>query len=349
MSHGPVMLDLAGFGVTEEERHRLQHPAAGGVILFSRNYQSPEQLKALTEEIHALRQPKLLIAVDQEGGRVQRFRDGFTRLPPAAWYGRRFDEAPERGRAAAHALGWLMASELRACGVDFSFAPVMDLANPISSVIGDRGFHARPEVVTDLVGHWMAGAREAGMVSVGKHFPGHGNVAADSHLELPVDRRRFEDLLMEDLIPFERLIGHGLEAVMPAHVIYEKVDPLPAGFSPFCLQKVLRQRLEFQGVIFSDDLSMSAAAFAGGYRERARTALEAGCDMALVCNNPEAARQVLDELRDYRNPASQSRLVRMHGRKSLAAGKLHLDPRWRKATLLAAEFEMENATLALDL
>ncbi|MBU0500043.1 MAG: beta-N-acetylhexosaminidase [Gammaproteobacteria bacterium] len=349
MSHGPVMLDLAGFGVTDEERHMLRHPAAGGVILFSRNYQSSEQLRTLTEEIHSLRTPSLLIAVDQEGGRVQRFRDGFTRLPPAAWYGRRFDRHPEQGRAAAHTLGWLMAAELRACGVDFSFAPVLDLANPISNVIGDRGFHVRPDVVTDLVRHWMAGAREGGMASVGKHFPGHGSVAADSHLELPVDNRRFEDLLMEDLIPFERLIGQGLEAVMPAHVIYEKIDPLPAGFSTFWLQKVLRQRFDFQGVIFSDDLSMSAAAFAGGYPERARAALNAGCDMVLVCNNQEAARQVLVELRDYQNPAAQSRLVRMHGRKSLIAQKLHLDPRWRKATMLAAEFEMENATLALDL
>lgn len=327
----------------------LAHPAAGGVILFSRNFESPQQLSALTAEIHALRTPRLLIAVDQEGGRVQRFRSGFTRLPPASWYGRRFDETPERGRAAAHTLGWLMAAELRACGVDFSFAPVMDLAHPISNVIGDRGFHTRPEVVSDLVSHWMAGAREGGMASVGKHFPGHGSVAADSHLELPVDSRRFEDLLMGDLIPFERMIGHGLEAVMPAHVIYEKVDPLPAGFSPFWLQKVLRERLDFQGVIFSDDLSMSAAAFAGGYRERARAALKAGCDMVLVCNNPDAAREVLEELRDYQNPASQSRLVRMHGRKALAPHKLALDPRWHKATLLAAEYEMENATLALGL
>lgn len=349
MSHGPVMFDLAGTGISKEERELLRHPAAGGIILFSRNYESPEQLLALTEEIHALRRPGLLVAVDQEGGRVQRFREGFTRLPPAVWYGNRYEEQPKKAREATHLLGWLMAAELRACGVDFSFAPVMDLANPISCVIGDRGFHSRPDVVSDLAGHWINGVREGGMSSVGKHFPGHGCVAEDSHYDLPVDTRRFEDLLMADLIPFERLIDHGLEAIMPAHVIYRQIDPLPAGFSPFWLQQVLRERFSFQGVIFSDDLNMAAAQAGGDYRKRARAALEAGCDMVLVCNNREAAVEVLDELKDYRNLASQARLVRMHGRKGKSLNKLHMDLRWRKAVQLAADAELQHASLALDL
>lgn len=349
MSHGPVMLDLEGVTLTEDERELLRHPAAGGIILFSRNYESPEQLRALTHEVHELRRPRLLIAVDQEGGRVQRFREGFTRLPPAVWYGNLFEDQPKRAREAAHLLGWLMASELRACGVDFSFAPVMDLANPISNVIGDRGFHSKPDVVSDLAGHWMSGVREGGMPNVGKHFPGHGSVAEDSHYALPIDTRRFEDLLMEDLIPFERLIGNGMEAVMPAHVIYKEIDPNPAGFSSFWLQQILRQRLSFEGVIFSDDLNMAAAGAGGDYRERARAALEAGCDMALVCNNREAAIEVLDELKDYRNLSSQARLVRMHGRKETTLNKLHMDARWRKAVDLAADAELQHASLTLDL
>ena len=308
-----------------------------------------EQLQALTEQIHDLRKPHLLIAVDQEGGRVQRFREGFTRLPPAAWYGKRYDINPNLGRDAAQQLGWLMAAELRSCGVDFSFAPVVDLANPVSRVIGDRGFHNRPDIITDLSVHWMKGVREGGMPCVGKHFPGHGSIEEDSHFELPVDHRRFEDLLMEDLIPFERLIDHSLEAIMPAHVIYDKVDALPAGFSTFWLQKVLRERFSFQGVIFSDDLSMAAAETAGCYSERAHAALNAGCDMALVCNNRDAAHEVLDSLRDYRNLASQARIVRMHGRKAIKPGKLRYDQRWRKAVKLAADAELAESTLSLDL
>lgn len=337
MSHGPLMLDLCGTSMSPQEREMLLHPATGGVILFARNYESPAQLRELTQAIHALRRPKLLIAVDQEGGRVQRFREGFARLPPLAWFGERHAQNPEQARAAARQLGWLMASELRASGVDFSFAPVLDLGDTPSRVIGDRGFHGNPEVVAELATQWVWGAREAGMASVGKHFPGHGSVLEDSHHEVPRDQRRFEDLLMSDLISFERLIAQGLEAMMPAHVIYEQIDAKPAGFSNFWLQQVLRQRLNFQGVIFSDDLSMAAAAEGGSYPERARAALAAGCDMVLVCNNPEAAGQVLQELRDYSNPVSQARLICMHGRKEVQFKGLRNDPRWRKAIALAAE------------
>ena len=264
MSLGPVMLDLAGFALTAEERDLLRHPAVGGVILFSRNFLEPEQIAALTAEIHALRDPHLLIAVDQEGGRVQRFRDGFTQLPPAARFGELARRNPHHARQAAEAVGWLMAAELRAVGVDFSFAPVLDLDRGVSGVIGDRAFADNINAVADLAGAWSEGARSAGMAQVGKHFPGHGGVAADSHAELPIDRRRFEDIQMDDLVPFERLIRRGLEAIMPAHVLYSHIDPRPAGFSPFWLKEVLRGQLAFQGVIFSDDLNMAAAAAGGG-------------------------------------------------------------------------------------
>ncbi|QFY91204.1 beta-N-acetylhexosaminidase [Magnetovirga frankeli] len=349
MSHGPVMFDLTGLSLTDEERQMLQHPATGGVILFSRNYASPEQLIELTGQIHQARRPRLLIAVDQEGGRVQRFQAGFTRLPPAAYLGQAHDIHPQQARDWAEHLGWLMAAELRACGVDFSFAPVLDLGKPESRVIADRGLHLRPDVVSDLAMHWMHGVREAGMANVGKHFPGHGSLVEDSHLELPVDGRSLEDLLMEDLIPFERAIANNLEAIMPAHVIYRRVDPQPAGFSRFWLQDILRQRFGFQGVIFSDDLNMAAAAEAGDYRQRARVAVEAGCDMVLICNNRPAALQVLDEMRDYANPIAQTRILRMHGRKEITLKKLHLDPRWRKAVQIADDALLANANPQLDL
>ncbi len=343
------MFDLEGLTLTSEERDLLQHPAAGGIILFSRNYASPQQLQELTQEIHEARSPKLLIAVDQEGGRVQRFREGFTRLPPAGWYGQLYDKYQEKARHAAQELGWLMAVELRACGLDFSFAPVIDLGIPQSRVIADRGFHAKPDVVSDLAFHWMKGVREGGMPAVGKHFPGHGSVVEDSHLEIPVDKRRFADLLMADLIPFERLIGHALEAIMPAHVIYEQMDSKAAGFSSFWLQEILRQRFGFEGVIFSDDLNMAAADTGGDYRERAQAAIDAGCDLVLVCNNRPAASQVLSALRDHTNPASQTRILRMHGRKTSSFDRLHNDSRWRKAVRLAADAFMENADPELEL
>jgi beta-N-acetylhexosaminidase len=224
-----------------------------------------------------------------------------------------------------------MAAELLCCGVDFSFAPVLDLGAGISQVIGDRAFASHPETVAKLAHAWMQGVHGAGMAAVGKHFPGHGGVAADSHHALPVDSRRFEDLEMEDLRPFERMIHYGMEAIMPAHVIYERVDRQPAGFSSIWLQEVLRRRLGFQGVIFSDDLSMTAAAEAGGYAQRAKAALAAGCDMVLVCNHRSGAVKVLDALADYNDPAAHVRLIRMHGRGQLTRQRLHLDPRWSQA------------------
>jgi beta-N-acetylhexosaminidase len=349
MSHGPLMLDLTGTELSPEEREILLHPAVGGIILFSRNYASPEQVTRLVQEVHDLREPSLLVAVDQEGGRVQRFRDGFTRIPPAAWIGRIHDDrGAKEAKAVAHDLGWLMATELRSVGVDFSFAPVLDLGRGISRVIGDRAYHVAPDVVTLLAQAWMSGVHEAGMAAVGKHFPGHGGVEEDSHYQLPIDERRIEDLLMEDLVPFQRMIDRGLEAIMPAHVIYSRIAPQLAGFSRYWLQEILRHRLNFQGVIFSDDLTMTAAVEAGSYADRAQAALEAGCDMILVCNNQAGAIEVLDILKDRVDPASQMRLLRMHGRKPVTRQEMHLDPRWCAAVETVSSYQ-EMHPLALDL
>lgn len=348
MPHGPVMIDLPGAELTDTDRELLMHPSTGGVILFARNFSSPDQIWRLIGDIHELRSPHLLIAVDQEGGRVQRFRDGFTRLPAAARLYQAYPQDLAAARAAAHEMGWLMAAELRAVGVDFSFAPVLDLDYGVSSVIGDRAFAGQPGIVAQLGGAWMLGAREAGMVSVGKHFPGHGAVVADSHVDLPIDDRSFESMQGRDLQPFARLIGNGLEAIMPAHVIYASCDRKPAGFSTFWLQDVLRGQLGFQGAIFSDDLSMAAAENAGCYAERAKAALAAGCDMVLVCNDPAGAAEVLEALEGYEDPVGRSRMARLHGRPSRNLPRLHEDVRWRRAVKLAAEFE-EAATLQLDL
>jgi beta-N-acetylhexosaminidase len=327
---GPLMLDLEGPKLTPEEAELLRHPLVGGVILFARNYESPEQVARLTGEIHEVRQPPLLVAVDQEGGRVQRFRDGFTQLPPAHLIGRQHDLDAVGARAAAATLGWLMAVELRAVGVDFSFAPVLDLDWGVSEVIGDRAFHRSPEVVASLAGQYMRGMAHAGMGATGKHFPGHGAVTADSHKALPEDRRPYVDI-SEDIRPYESLIPQGLNAVMASHVAYRKVDPLPASFSRWWLTDELRGRLGFRGAIFSDDLVMVAAESIGDIESRARAALEAGCDMVIVCNDREAAIRVVDELSGYAEPASQVRLARLHGRKPLDRQALLASADWDSA------------------
>ena len=307
------MLDLRGVELQADEQEMLLHPLVGGVILFARNYRDPETLISLTSRIHELRSPPLLIAVDHEGGRVQRFHQGFTRLPPGRCFGDLYAQDSGRALALVEDTGWLLAGELLAAGVDISFTPVLDLDTGVSSFLGDRTYHHSPDVVASLGQHLMKGMRSAGMTAVGKHFPGHGNVKGDSHHEIPVDERDYGAILMADLVPFERLIDAGLAAVMPAHVIYSRVDDKPAGFSRVWLKQVLRGRLNFQGVIFSDDISMAGAEFAGSYPERAYSALDAGCDMVLVCNNQAAARTLLDELQISPDPASQLRLMRMHG------------------------------------
>lgn len=331
MSLGPVMIDVQGTTLTPQEREMLQHPLVGGVILFTRNYETPEQIIELVAQIHQQRSPHLLVAVDHEGGRVQRFRVGFTQLPPTAELGALYDKNPKAGRKMATTCGWLMAVELRAIGVDFSFAPVLDLQNKISNVIGDRAFHSDPELVAELAQFYQHGMQEAGMATTGKHFPGHGSVAGDSHVGFPTDERRYEDIFAADLVPFERMIRNGLAAVMPAHVIYSAIDPNPAGFSKFWLQEVLRERLGFNGVIFSDDLSMEAASVAGDVVARANVALQVGCDMVLVCNDPGSAAKVLDNLDAQNDPVAHIRLARMHGRHEINRDKLLKDKKWQSA------------------
>lgn len=348
MSLGPLMIDVAAPALSAEDRELLRHPRVGGVILFTRNYVDPAQATALIADIHALREPQLLVAVDHEGGRVQRFRNGLTNLPAAGSFGETWAQEPRRARQLAETAGWLMAVELRALGVDFSFAPVLDLNFGVSTIIGDRAFHRRPDVVADLAQAYMRGMQHAGMAATGKHFPGHGAVRADSHLELPVDTRRFEDILVEDLVPFERMIGNGLAAVMPAHVVYPQVDPQPAGFSPFWIQEVLRKRLGFQGVVFSDDLHMAAADVAGDYVARARTALQAGCDMALICNDRAGAVQAIDGLGSYDDPVAHMRLARMHGRQPITREALLSDPAWHEAVKNLRDLEEGTPWLALD-
>ncbi len=292
---GPAVIDVVGTGLTDGDRARLRHPAVGGAILFARNYESPPQLLDLVSEIRAVR-PDILLCVDHEGGRVQRFRTGFSALPPMRRLGEIWDHDRGAGCAAARAAGLVIAAELAAHGLDFSFAPVLDLDYGRSGVIGDRAFHADPVAVGELAAAFIGGLREGGMGAVGKHFPGHGYAAADSHVDVPRDERPLQQILARDLEPYRRAISAGLAAVMPAHVIYIQVDTEPAGYSRFWLQEILRKRLGFAGMIFSDDLSMEGAGTAGGIPERARAALAAGCDMVLLCNDPEGQEELLDAL-----------------------------------------------------
>jgi beta-N-acetylhexosaminidase len=290
------VIDVVGPELTDEDRERLRHPAAGAVILFSRNYQSPEQLRVLVEDIERLRDPALVVCVDHEGGRVQRFREGFTAIPPMRELGRLWDRDKEAATEAARGAAYIIGAELGAHGVDFSFAPVLDLDYGSSSVIGDRALHFDPNAVGALAAAIVQGFADAGMPAVGKHFPGHGFAAADSHVDVPRDERAFAEIFKKDIAPYRAAIEAGMAAVMPAHVIYTHCDPEPAGYSRYWLQEVLRGRLGFDGLIFSDDLSMAGASTVGGPPERARAALAAGCDMVLLCNDPEGQNQLLESL-----------------------------------------------------
>jgi beta-N-acetylhexosaminidase len=336
MSLGPLMVDLQALEVSDEEREIMRHPLVGGVILFARNYANTEQLTQLVRDIHAARTPRLIVAVDQEGGKVQRFRSGFSLLPPLRRIGHEFDLEPRQGLVLARALGWLMAAELRAHGVDISFAPCVDLDYGVG-IIGDRAFHADADGVGQLAVSYMHGMRDAGMAATAKHFPGHGAVAADSHLTLPVDRRPLIDLGPE-LTPYRRLIANGLPAVMVAHVLFPAVDSAPASLSGHWIRDVLRGELTFQGVVFADDLSMGGAAAAyGDVVTRARQALSAGCDMLPVCNNRASVIELLERLNVEVQPASSLRLVRMHGRAE-PPGRTLLEtlPQWQAARELLA-------------
>jgi beta-N-acetylhexosaminidase len=312
MTLGCLMVDVPGRSLLPEDRDVLEHPLVGGVILFTRNFADVGQLAALVAEIHAIRTPRLLVAVDHEGGRVQRFRSDFTLLPPMHRIGREYDMDAARGRELARQAGWLIGSELRAIGIDLAFAPVVDLALGVNEAIGDRAFHADAAAVALLAGALMAGMRDAGMSATAKHFPGHGAVVADSHVSLPVDRREFVDLDAE-LTPYRRLIANGLASVMMAHVVFPAVDSLPASLSKRWVGGVLRGELGFQGAVLTDDLSMAGIAGIGGIRARAELALAAGCDMLLVCNSRPSVLELLAALDPAPRPASALRIARLHG------------------------------------
>ncbi len=321
---GPVMIDIEGLTLTSLEQEKINHPNTGAVILFSRNYNSPEQITQLIRHIRQARKGDILIAVDQEGGRVQRFQTAFSRLPPAATYA----QHPELAETA----GWLMAAELLAIGVDFSFAPVLDIDCGISNIIGDRSFSQNPSLATSLASQFSQGMRSAGMAATGKHFPGHGAVALDSHVALPVDNRDLQTILNKDLQPFKHLIAEGLEAIMPAHVLYPQIDSLPAGFSTRWIKEILRDTLNFDGTVFSDDLSMEGAVSMGSFCHRAELALHAGCDMVLVCNNPVAAEQVLTHLPITQNSKREQRLKAMQGKPRFTREQLIKSRQWQQAS-----------------
>jgi beta-N-acetylhexosaminidase len=348
MGLGPVMLDVLGTELTPDDVARLSHPLVGGVILFRRNFESVTQLTELTAAIRALRPVPLLIAVDHEGGRVQRFQEGFTRIPAMRELGKIWDRHPQQARHLAHQAGFVLAAELRGCDVDFSFTPVLDVDHGQSSVIGDRAFHSDPQAVAELAHHLLLGLKQGGMHTVGKHFPGHGFVAADSHLAIPVDERRFVDIELCDLVPFRQMIAFGLTAVMPAHVIYPAVDSRPAGFSPVWLKDILRGKMGFEGCIFSDDLSMEGATVAGGIVQRASAALNAGCDMVLVCNKPDSADELLAGLHWEMPVTSRARLIQMRGGPHpVAMAKLHEDVQFLKALQEVAGIGISSPELPL--
>ena len=330
---GPVIADVEGLRLNEMDRKRLVHPQLGGVILFARHYESVTQLCALTAEIRALRGNDFIIAVDHEGGRVQRFRDGFSAIPPMRALGTLWDRDEDAALKAARDCGYVLASELRACGVNLSFTPVLDLDYGASGVIGDRAFHRNPHIVAALAAALQRGLAEGGLASCGKHFPGHGYIRADSHHEVPIDERDFAAIEADDMLPYKQLIAAGLSSVMPAHVIYPKVDALPAGFSRKWIRDILRGGYRFEGVVFSDDLSMEGASVAGGYDARGVAALDAGCDMVLVCNDPSNADVVLAGLASRGTaPVAAARLA--HLRKAAPAAsraQLAALPRYQAA------------------
>lgn len=343
MTLGPLMLDLEGLTLTTEETELIQNSWVGGVIFFARNFEHREQIMGLVAEIRAIR-PELLLCVDQEGGRVQRFKEGFTRIPPMQVLGDQMcesvaktaeHEGADNAEAFLQDVGWLMASELLACGIDFSFAPVLDVDRAQCEVIANRSFSDDPEAVIFSARAFIKGMHEAGMATTGKHFPGHGGVRADSHLETPYDDRSLETLQGRDLLPFVHLANE-LDAMMPAHIVFPSIDEDAVGFSRYWLQEILRGELQFEGVIFSDDLSMKGADVAGSYADKARCALLAGCDMVLVCNNRQGALEVLNYLKNSGVEPS-SRLSTMSARQSWNWETLVSTERWlaTSAVLLA--------------
>ncbi len=325
------MLDIEWRQLTPADRALLCEPAVGGVILFSRNYASPTQLAELVAAIRALRSPPILVAADHEGGRVQRFREGFSAIPPMRRLGRQYDGDAAAAVSLAKSAGWLIAAELRAMDIDLSFTPCVDLDWGVSEIIGNRAFHRDADVVAELASGYCNGLRSAGMAAVAKHFPGHGAVVADSHDQLPVDRRDYGDLL-DDMRPYEKLIAQRqLAGVMIAHIVYAETDPLPASFSAYWIQEQLRSRLGYDGAVLCDDLSMQATKSMGSMPKRATLALEAGCDMVLICNDRSAASATVAALRDYSNPLSLVRLARLHGTGHVLRETLLASEEWQVA------------------
>jgi len=336
MTLGPLIVDVEGITLSDEDREVLRHPAVGGVILFARNCPDADTVAALAAEIHAVRESRLLVTIDQEGGRVQRLKEGVTRLPAPTRMGALWNTDPKAARAMVHEAGWLMAAELLALGVDLSYAPVADLGGT-SRVIGDRAFHTRPQAVEAMALAYVYGMREAGMRGVAKHFPGHGGVAEDSHVESPVDRRDYADLQMADLRPFEWLINNGLAAVMMSHVVYPAVAREPASLSRRWVHDILRGQMGFQGAIIADDLSMHGAAGVGDTLTRVRMALAAGCDYAPVCNDRTAVLAVLEASASLPNePASGLRRSRLMPERRPDRAELRRDPRIEAARALLA-------------
>jgi beta-N-acetylhexosaminidase len=346
MSLGPLMISLEGTSVQARERAWLASPLLGGVILFTRNFASRAQLQDLVADIHAIRSPPLLVAVDQEGGRVQRLQEPFTRLPAARSLGHLYDRDPAAAEGAVETLAWLMAAELRAVDIDLGFAPVVDLNRGLAEVIGDRAWHADPRAVTLLARRFLSGAAAAGMAATAKHFPTHAGARADSHTQLAVDRRDYEALL-DDLAPYRALIGAGLPSVMVGHVSFPALDPAPASLSDWWIRKQLRGELGFAGAVISDDMSMAGAGAGGTLAERVSKSLEAGCDMVLVCNAPEQIPALLDALRGYVDPSAELRLMRLRGRNRRGWDELTASPQWLEARELAASL-LTRPTLELE-
>ncbi|HUS25097.1 MAG TPA: beta-N-acetylhexosaminidase [Candidatus Binatia bacterium] len=312
---GPLMVDVAGTTLTGEDRQVLLHPLVGGVILFARNYSDPAQVKALCRELRALKKPKLLLAVDHEGGRVQRFRVGFSRVPAMGTLGALYREDRRKALAEARRWGKTIGRELAECRIDLCFAPVLDRDTGRSQVIGDRAFSTDHDAIVALARAFTKGLRAAGLAATGKHFPGHGAVTADSHTELPVDRRTWDEIERTDFVPFQALIGDGIPSLMLAHVRYSAVDETPASLSRIWIEEMLRRRLGYDGAVFCDDLSMGGAAVAGDIVSRARLALDAGCDMLLVCNDRAAVLRLLTELDPGTRPEASRRLQRLFRKK----------------------------------
>lgn len=331
MTAGPLMVDIAGLELTAEERERLLHPSVSGVILFTRNFESVEQLARLVSTLRAVKSPRLLIAVDQEGGRVQRFRSGFFSLPALQSIGQLYASSPEQALLSARDHGYLMASEILSVGIDISFAPVLDLDFGLSEVIGERAFSSNPDVIVQLAFEYIEGMHEAGMQATGKHYPGHGSVKADSHVALPVDARDKSQIFEIDMLPFRQLIKRNLDAVMVSHVIYPAIDSLPAGFSRIWVNDILKQELQFKGMVFSDDITMQAAATIGSHTERAKRAIDAGCHCVITCNDSAGRDEIIDNLQVSPSAEIQNHIDRMYGSKPFDFVGREQNARWKSA------------------